>query len=210
MSENRVLSARSALPRAAHLGRWTTLSRHLAVTVLTGSLLAAPAPALPADSVVLGRGIINYFLSKQPCPEPEDSSLANICMDSNFIWVLLARRTIVGSPVKGTVRAISSQHVAANSEFVRSTELFVLRRIDDAALRKSSHADYYLVDRSAKDSDGRFCLWSKPEEVGLRFKDSDIVAGQDGQSCFDATLITEASKSRLKGLPLIPVPDSRR
>ena len=88
-------------------------------------LLTVPPPAFSSDSVVLGRGISNYFLSKQPCPQPEDSNLASICLDANFIWVLSARRTIVGPPVRGTVRAIFSQHVAATSKFVRSTELFV-------------------------------------------------------------------------------------
>ena len=141
--------------------------------------------------MVLGRGISNYFLSKQPCPQPEDSNLASICLDANFIWVLSARRTIVGPPVRGTVRAIFSQHVAATSKFVRSTELFVLRPINDPALRKSSHADYYVVDLSIKDSDGRYCLWDKPEEVGLRLNDNDVVVLGEGQSCFNATLITD-------------------
>src|ERR1700691_5038907 len=155
------------------------------------SLIAAPSSAFSSDSVVLGRGISNYFLSKQPRPQPEDSNLANICLDANFIWVLSARRTIVGPPVRGTVRAIVSQHVAATSKFVRSTELFVLRPIDDPALRKSSHADYYLVDLSPKDSDGRYCLWDKSEEVGLRLSDNDVVVRGEGQSCFNATLITD-------------------
>jgi hypothetical protein len=78
------------------------------------------------------------------------------------------------------VKAISSQHVAATSKFVRSTELFVLRPIEDPALRRSSHADYYLVELSAKDSDGRYCLWDKPEEVGLRLKDTEVVVDNQG------------------------------
>jgi hypothetical protein len=160
------------------------------------SLIAAPSSAFSSDSVVLGHGISNYFLSKQPCPQPEGSNLANICLDANFIWVLSAKRTIVGPPIRGTIRAIFSQHVAATSKFVRSTELFVLRPIDDPVLRKSSHAEYYLVDLSIKGSDGRYCLWDKPEEVGLRLKDTDVVVRDEGQSCFDATLITERSTLR--------------
>jgi hypothetical protein len=170
--------------------------RRASFSLIFVSLLTVPAPAFSSDSVVLGRGISNYFLSKQPCPQPEDSNLVNICMDVNFIWVLSARRTIVGPPVKGTVKAISSQHVAATSKFVRSTELFVLRPIDDPALRRSSHADYYLVELSTKDSDGRYCLWDKPEEVGLRLKDTDVVVDDEGQSCFNATLIIERSNLR--------------
>lgn len=65
----------------------------------------------------------------------------------------------------------------------------MLRPIDDPALRKSSHADYYLVDLSIKDSDGRYCLRDKPAEVGLRLKDSDVVVRDEGQSCFDATTL---------------------
>lgn len=172
--------------------------RRAAFSLILMSMITASTAAFSSDSVVLGRGISNYFLSKQPCPQPEES-LTNICLDANFIWVLSARRTIVGPPVRGTVRAIVSQHVAATSKFVRSTELFVLRPIDDPALRKSSHADYYLVDLSPKDSDGRYCLWDKPEEVGLRLKDSDVVVHDEGQSCFNATLITERSNLRGSG-----------
>jgi hypothetical protein len=173
--------------------------RRASFSLILMSLTTASSPALSSDSVVLGRGISNYFLSRQPCPQPEDSNLTNICLDANFIWVLSARRTIVGPPVRGTVRAIVSQHVAAASKFVRSTELFVLRPIDDPALRKSSHADYYLVDLSSKDSDGRYCLWDKPEEVGLRLKDSDVVVRDEGRSCFNATLITESYNLRGSG-----------
>lgn len=173
--------------------------RRASFSLILISLITVPRPAFSSDSVVLGRGVSNYFHSKQPCPQPEDSNLANTCLDANFIWVLSARRTIAGPPVSGTVKAILSQHVAATSKFVRSTELFVLRLIDDPALRKSSHADYYLVDLSIKDSDGRYCLWGKPEALGLRLNDNDVVIRGDGQSCFNSTLITDRSSLRRSG-----------
>lgn len=170
--------------------------RRASLSLILMSLITAPPPALSRDSVILGRGISNHFLSKLPCPQPEDSNLTSICLDANSIWVLSARRTIAGPPVKGTVRAIFSQHVAATAQFVRSTELFVLRPIGDPALRKSSHADYYLVDLSIKDSDGRYCLSDKSEEVGLRLSDDDVVVSGEGQSCFNATWITDRYKFR--------------
>lgn len=142
-----------------------------------------------ADSVVLGHGIRNYFLSMPPCPKDADSGLTAICMDGNYVWVLKAQRTLVGPRVAGTVRAISSQHGAAVSEFVKSVELFVLTPIDDLALRKSSHADYYIVELSPRYSDDRYCLSDKPTDVGLHVDQADITIDATGYNCFRAQLV---------------------
>lgn len=159
---------------------------------LTFAFLLA-APALSADSVVLGIGISNRFLSGPPCqPDPDDILK---CWEANYVWILRAKRTVVGPRVTGTVRAILSQHVGLRPEFVKSVELFVLSPIEDQSLRISAHAGYYLVDFSSKDSNGRYCLWhTRPEEVGLHLKDTDVVSDAQGRLCFRAKLIA-AGKS---------------
>jgi hypothetical protein len=105
--------------------------------LLVGTL--ASSAAMSADSVILGHGVSNGFLSHQACPED------SICMAANYKWVLDAVRTIVGPQVKGRVVAIASQHTDATEVFVKSVELFILRPIEDRSLRKSSGASYYLL-----------------------------------------------------------------
>jgi hypothetical protein len=110
-------------------------------------------------------------------------------MDANYVWVLKAERTLVGPRVEGTVRAISSQHVAAAPEFVKCVELFVLTPIEDPALRKSSRADYYIVELSPRYSDDTYCLSDKPTNVGLRVNRTDTTIDESGYNCFKAHLI---------------------
>ena len=159
--------------------------------VLLGAF-AITAPAAAADSVVLGRGVSNAFLSNQPCADP------SLCMDANYVWVLDADRTVVGPAVVGRVRAIASQHTDATSEFVKSVELFVLRPIQDPSLQESSGAKYYLVSVSAKDSRGRDCLNVKPADVGLRLDTSEVMVDpSSGSFCFEASVL--AANNRWRG-----------
>ncbi len=170
-----------------------------ALLLLLGSL-AVGGRASAVDSVVLGHGISNRYLSTPPCPQDADANYVTICMDGDFLWVLRANRTVVGPHVSGRVKAIASQHTEARSEFVRSVELFVLRPIADRQIRKSSGAQYYIVTLSPKDEDGRYCLQVDLEEVGLRIDKADIVAGDAGAECFSADLLNKGrSSSRWSG-----------
>jgi len=135
-----------------------------------------------ADSVVIGHGVGNSFLSEVPCPA------TNICLDSRYIWTLVADRTVVGPAVKGEVRAIAIQHTEATPQFVHSVELFVLRPIAEATLRSSSGADFYIDALSPRDTAGRYCLAMDPLEVNLHIATSNIHK-VDGAYCFDARLL---------------------
>ena len=161
------------------------------LAVLLGALAVA-TPAMAEDSVVLGHGVSNAFLSHQPC------SPDYICVDGNYVWVLDATRTVAGPSVSGRIRAIVSQHTAANSRFVQSVEIFVLRPIDDSALQRSSGAKYYLISLSPRDADGRYCLSVAPKDVGLKLDASAVsVDPASGYFCFKAT--TVASNNRWRG-----------
>jgi len=149
----------------------------LALTALTAGL-----SAFAADSVVIGRGISNSFLSNVDCPT------GSLCLDARYLWVLASNRTVAGPPVEGQVRAISMQHTDATPQFVGSVELFVLRPIESAALRTSSGADFYIVALSARDSAGRYCLPVDPTTVGLHL-DRTKLRAVHGSYCFDAQLL---------------------
>lgn len=145
----------------------------------------AISSAFSADSVVIGRGIKNYFLLVPPCPQDPDSGLVAICMDAEYVWELKAYRSLVGPDIEGTVRAISYQHTEAKSEYVRSVELFVLRPISDARIQNSSHAAYYLVESSPRYADDFYCL-EDPIGLGLAIQESDIIINGNGDRCFKA------------------------
>ena len=148
-----------------------------------------------ADTVVLGHGIRNYQLSVPPCHQEPNSGLIAICMDANYVWVLKANRTLVGTRVAGTIRAIASQHRAAATKFVRVVELFVLTPINDPKLRRSSRADYYIVELSPRYSDDTYCLRDKPTDVGLWVDQADTTVDEGGDNCFKAQLIGAGSSN---------------
>jgi hypothetical protein len=136
--------------------------------------------AVGADSVVLGHGISNRFLSHQGC------SPDAVCLDASYVWVLQAQRTVAGTPITGTIRAISSQHTEARPEFARSVELFVLRAIEDRKLRRLSGADFYIISLSSRDANGRYCVSVEPDRIGLHLDAAKIAIGDNGTFCFDA------------------------
>ena len=153
------------------------------------SALAIATPVVAADSVVLGHGVSNAFLSKPPCLEH------SLCMDASYVWVLDADHTVAGPLVSGRVRVIATQHTDATGEFVRSVELFVLSPITDSTLRKSSGATFYLISLSPRDSQGRYCISVKPSDVGLKLDPSEVAVDPDrGRSCFKASVL--ASNNR--------------
>jgi hypothetical protein len=152
--------------------------RLLAVLVGASTVVSG---AFAADSVVLGHGVSNTFLSKLPCDHKK-----YICMDANYVWVLDADRTVADPSMLGRVRAIAVQHVDATEAFIKSVKIFVLRPIEDTKFRASSGAGYYLVALSPRYSDGCYCLAVKPNEVDLTLSPSQIVVNDTGAFCFDA------------------------
>src|ERR1700747_640947 len=161
-------------------------------SALTLGVFALASSAVAADSVVVGHGISNSFLSSRTClPDP-------LCMTASYVWVLDAKRTVSGPKVVGRVRAIMLQHVGATSKYVKSVELFVLRPIEDLSTRKSSGADYLLVSLSPLDSQGRYCLQMNPGDVGLKLAASEVtVDASSGNYCFSAAAL--ASNNRWRG-----------
>jgi hypothetical protein len=150
-------------------------------TVLAALVGMAPTlSAIAADSVVVGRGISNAYVADAACPE------GSSCMDSLHVWVLKVRRTVSGPVVKCTVRALATQHIEATTEFVKSVELFVLRPIDDAAIRNAYGAEYRLVSLSPRYESDKYCLTVNPNDVGLRLESSQIAFdSESGVYCFD-------------------------
>jgi hypothetical protein len=148
------------------------------VTTLVALLVGVPAFA--SDSVVIGHGISNSFLSNGECP------VNSLCLDAQYLWILTSNRTIAGPLVNGRVRAISMQHTDATRTFVTSVEFFVLRPIESAAIRSSTGATFYIVSLSPRYPDGRYCLSVDPSTVGLILDPATVLA-TEGSYCFDAT-----------------------
>jgi hypothetical protein len=160
------------------------------LAILLGAL--ASTAAVAADSVVLGHGVSNAFLSSLPCAGN------SVCLDAQYVWVLDAGRTLSGPKVTGRVKAIATQHTEATARFVNSVELFILRPIKDASVRRSSRAAFYLVSLSPRDAQGRYCLSVNPSTVGLTLDPSEIsVDGDSGSFCFSAAAL--ASNNRRRG-----------
>ena len=150
--------------------------------LLTGILAAVPVAG--QDSVVLGRGVGNAFAALIECTD------RSLCMDSLYVWELEAKHAVSGPPVSGRVKAIFVQHTQATLKFVRSVELFVLRRIDDPAMRKEYGADYSGIALSPRYSGSRYCLPVSPQSIGLKLAESDVSVDPDsGYYCFAKNLV---------------------
>jgi hypothetical protein len=187
----KTVCARGACPALLGGPSTSPLDAMVRLVAVLGAFAIA-GPAVAEDSVVLGHGISNAFLSNLPCTP------GSICMDANYVWILDADRTVAGPRITGQVRAISAQHIGATDLFVKSVELFVLRPIHDSALQKVSGAKYSLVSLSPRDSQGRYCLSVAPKDVGLKVEDSEVsVDPSSGYFCFKATAL--ASNNRWRG-----------
>ena len=146
--------------------------------------IAAAPPAAGVDSVVLGEGISNAYAGNIECAE------RSLCMDALYVWELEAKRTVSGPPVSGRVRAVYAQHNDATAKFVRSVELFVLHRIDDAAVREQLGADYSGIALSPRYSGSKYCLPVSPESVGLKISAAEVSVDPDsGYYCFARKLV---------------------
>jgi hypothetical protein len=146
--------------------------------------VALAFPALSAESVVLGKGISNVYAAPVTCPEN------SLCMDSTFLWVFRAKTTVSGPVIKGTIRVVASQHVDARTTFVKSVELFVVRPIEDAAVRKEFGAEFYLVSLSPRYKGDKYCLTVNPNDVGLKLPIAQVAFDSDsGVYCFNRKLL---------------------
>jgi hypothetical protein len=137
-----------------------------------------------ADSVVLGKGISNKHAGDLMCPQN------GICLDSVYLWELEAKRTVSGAPISGRVKALATQHTDATPEFARSVEIFVMRPIDDQAVRERYRADYYILALSPRHDGSMYCLAIDPKEAGLEIADSQVsVDSTSGYFCFAIALV---------------------
>ena len=153
-----------------------------AALLLIGGLIAASATA--AESVVLGKGVSNAYAADVACTD------IRACMQSVYVWEFDATRTITGPPVIGRVKVLATQHTDATSKFVRSVELFVVRPIDDPAVRKTYDAEYYLVGLSPRYERSTYCLPVNPADIGLNIPSSEInVEPDSGYYCFARRLV---------------------
>ena len=150
--------------------------------LLLGVTLASPVPG--ADTVAIGKGIANSFASDLTC---EDQT---ICLDSLYVWIFDATRTVSGPTVKGRTKALIAQHVDATPQFVKSIELFVLRPIEDAKLRRSSGANYYLLSVSPRYADDTYCVSVDPDDLGLKLPKLKVKRdAEGGRFCFKHNLL---------------------
>lgn len=150
--------------------------------LLIGGLVAASATA--AESVVLGKGVSNAHAADVACTDIRS------CMQSVYVWEFDADRTIAGPPVIGRVKVVATQHTDATSKFVRSVELFVVRRIDDPAVRKAYGAEYFLVGLSPRYERSTYCLPVNPTDIGLNIPTSEVsVESDSGYYCFARRLV---------------------
>ncbi len=140
--------------------------------------------AFAADSVILGRGISNYYFAHLTC-DP-----GSICLDAEYVWVVESKRTLAGPSVKGRILALAIQHTGAIDKFVRAVELFVLSPIANPEEQASTGAHYRIVELSPRDSSGRYCLSTDPHSIGLKI-DSAKVERSRGNYCFSAHLLTD-------------------
>lgn len=153
-----------------------------AALLLVGALTAGSA--LAAESTVLGKGVSNAYAGDVACTDLRS------CMQGLFVWELEATRTVAGPPLTGRVRALATQHVDATPKFVRSVELFVVRPIDDPAVREAYGADYYLLALSPRHERSTYCLPMNPADIGLDIPSDEIAVDVDsGYYCFARRLV---------------------
>jgi hypothetical protein len=111
-------------------------------------------------------------------------------MQAVYLWEFDAKRTVTGPPVGGRVRVLATQHTDATSKFVRSVELFVVRPIDDPAVREAYGAEYYLVGLSPRYERSTYCLPVNPTDIGLSMPSSEVTVEPDsGYYCFARRLL---------------------
>ena len=132
----------------------------------------------------MGKGVSNEYVADVACTD------LRACMQAVYVWEFDATRTITGPPVVGRVKVVATQHTDATSKFVRSVELFVVRPIDDPAVRKAYDAAYYLVGLSPRYERSTYCLPVNPQDIGLTLPSSQITVEPDnGHYCFARRLV---------------------
>jgi hypothetical protein len=144
---------------------------------LVAMALGFGGPLLPAEgeaSVVLGRALTNAHVPALACPEAS-------CWESAYAWDLEASRTLAGPDVRGRVRAVISAHGAANSKYVRSIELFVIRPLASDEVRITTGATHVVVAVATRTREGKYCLPTDPRSLGLNV---DSRQNDYGDFCF--------------------------
>ena len=144
---------------------------------LSGMALLLPVASMAAESVMLGRGFSSVFRSDLSCTDETG------CMEPIYIWEFNTRRTLAGPSMSGRVRAVVRQPTRVTRRYVRSIRIFVLKPIEDAALRAAYGVDYRVVTMSPLHEGDEFCLMIDPRSVGL-----NVQSARDdrGFHCFSA------------------------
>ena len=137
-------------------------------------------PAWAEDIVVIGKLLENKPMAYVPreCPE------SHICLHSWYESVVSVQKTIRGTNLSGRVSAAVMQHTSLNSRFKKSVRLFVLKPIEDPAVRAKLRVDYYLKGMSEVRQ--MYCLGYDPKESGLD-PETVYVSEADGHKsyCFE-------------------------
>ena len=150
--------------------------------------LVSSATALSENSVVLGHGVSNSHVG---------GCVDDLGMNCWYLWTLEARKTIVGPPVKGLLKALSLQHTDASQTFVDSVELFILAPLPKPDV---TGAKYSILALSPKKSGGNYCVSINPKEFNLPIDETQITYDATAHAyCFGLSLFVRGANNRWRG-----------
>jgi hypothetical protein len=135
--------------------------KHLCAILIT--LLAGPV--LADGSVVVGTPVKQFpIYASGLCPSSDQLSEPAICMEAWVGWEIKVKKTLSGRTVMGRVRAARFQHIELNARQMKLYSLFVLKPIEDARIRMTLGADYYLEEASTPKT--MYCFDREPGSYG--------------------------------------------
>jgi hypothetical protein len=152
-------------------------------TGLLFALILLSAEAYSDNSIVIGQGI-----------KVEGVFESAGEWQSGYIWLVNARRTVLGPDVKGKIRITAVSHAQPTDDYLKTVQLFVLAPVsaDSAA---SDAPKYSLLASSPLDRNGQYCVWLKPSEISIPLSDTDVERDEHGAYCFSKASLLKAARS---------------
>lgn len=150
-------------------------------SILFVALVIFFAEANAEYSVVIGQGI----------KVDGESSPIGDGWTSAFVWLIDARRTVVGPPVKGKLHIIAASHAQPKDSYLRTVQLFVLAPIVGDT-ESSGEPMFSLVTSSPIYRRGRYCIPFKPSEVGIPLGDGEVERNEHDYYCFSRSSLLKA------------------
>ena len=142
------------------------------------------ADAYAENSIVIGQGI-------KVVGEP---SCIGDCWVSGYVWLIDARRTVLGPPVEGKIRMVAASHGQPKDSYLKAVQLFVLSPVIADTAEVSSDLQFSLLASSPMYGGGRYCIPFKPTEVGIPLSDSEVERDEYNRYCFSKRSLLKATK----------------